>query len=148
MEGPPPKSDSPRLRVQVLGVARWVWAGEGNGCECGREKDDGHTTSGWLHGLSLCVRWDIRLGRRTLHYTVLGGSREGNSVAAPSGFATAFGRAEGRFALAVCGTAEAVPFRFVSPSAWVELSGCGRASRDSPPIRDEAAYGWGTQIVL
>ena len=27
-----------------------------------------------------------------------------------------------------------------------EFSGCGRASRDSPPIRDEAAYGWGTQI--
>jgi hypothetical protein len=31
MEGPPPKSDSPRLRVQVLGVGRWVCAAKATG---------------------------------------------------------------------------------------------------------------------
>ena len=31
MEGPPPKSDSARLRVHVLGTGRWVWAAKAKG---------------------------------------------------------------------------------------------------------------------
>ena len=40
----------------------------------------------------------------------------------------------------------AFPLGSCEPSGMGGFSGCGRASRDSPPIRDETAYGWGTRI--
>src|SRR5580704_14414309 len=85
MEGPPPKSDSARLRVQVLGVGRWVWAAKAKGVSVDARRTADTRRVDLSMGSPAKAMRILGLGRRTLHYMACGKSKEGNSVAAPFG---------------------------------------------------------------